>query len=227
MKIGLFGGTFNPIHLGHIKAVFNIYKQFSLDCVYFIPLSIPPHKNLEGVVDSQARFDMIKSAILDYENFFVSDVEIKRKGLSYTIDTIEFFKAKFIENNRFFFLLGLDAFLEIDTWKLWHKIFKRCSLIIMQRNCEFLTKEDGQHKIVKNYIKNCLARENNIFGKYSYQKDRKCFIHDEMQTIYLSGIKKIDISSTEIREKISSNEDISKMVPLQVERYIKIKGLYR
>jgi len=231
MRIGLFGGTFNPIHLGHVQVVLEILEQYKLDYIYFIPSATPPHKNPDNVVDTKARLSMVKLAVSENKNLLVSDIEIKRQGLSYTIDTIEFFiqffKDNHLINTKIFFLLGIDAFLEIDTWKSWSKLFMLCSFIIMPRSGKWMEKDVQYKTKVENYLNNTLFNKTKPYNKYRYQNREKCFIHKEMQTIYLSDTKLVNISSTKIRQLIKNNGKTSQMLPLKVEQYIKNTGLYK
>jgi len=133
MRIGLFGGTFNPIHLGHIQVVHEVQEGFALERIILIPSALPPHKEPGGVADARDRMEMIRLAIADYQNFTVSDVELKRSGPSYTIDTVRHFKAALPEDYALYLILGLDAFLEIDTWKSYTDLFLMVPFIVMAR----------------------------------------------------------------------------------------------
>ena len=137
MHVGLFGGTFNPIHNGHLKAIEEVLKGFSLDKSYLIPSAIPPHKEQRNLVDAKDRMEMIRLAVATcpalMESVTVSDVELKRKGPSYTIDTVCHFKSILPKDSRLYLILGLDAFLEIDTWKSYTNLFMLTSFIVIPR----------------------------------------------------------------------------------------------
>ncbi|MEI9477177.1 MAG: nicotinate-nucleotide adenylyltransferase [Deltaproteobacteria bacterium] len=130
-RIGLFGGTFNPIHLGHLRGAEDIRESFGLDRVVFLPAAIPPHKLRDDVIEPRPRLEMVKLATLANPFFSVSDVEIERSGKSYSIDTLRYFRER--QPDSFFFILGMDAFVEIETWKEYQKLFSLCNFIVMAR----------------------------------------------------------------------------------------------
>ena len=116
MKIGILGGTFNPIHLGHLHLALEVRSKMGLDEILFIPAGIPPHKIDEDLASPADRFKMVEMAISDYPFFKISDFEIKRAEKSYSIDTVRALKKNH-PSNEFFFIIGLDAFMEIESWK--------------------------------------------------------------------------------------------------------------
>ncbi len=132
-RIGIFGGTFNPIHMGHLRTVWEVHCGFGLDETILIPSAAPPHKPAEGVIDAGDRLEMVRLAISGYDEFTVSDVELKRPGPSYTIDTVRHFKSVYPEDADFHLIIGLDAILEIDTWKSYRDIFRLIPFIVMMR----------------------------------------------------------------------------------------------
>ncbi|HOJ43890.1 MAG TPA: nicotinate (nicotinamide) nucleotide adenylyltransferase, partial [Syntrophorhabdaceae bacterium] len=113
MKIGLFGGTFDPIHIGHLRAAEEIREMYFLDVIYFIPVYIPPHKREKKIADYEDRVSMIRLSIKGNRFMKLSDIEIKRGGVSYSYDTIRYFEDKFKD---IYFIIGVDAFSEINTW---------------------------------------------------------------------------------------------------------------
>lgn len=117
MKIGLLGGTFNPIHNGHLALAETGLNDLALDKVIFIPAYIPPHKDVKERVTAEARLEMVKLAIGDNPGFELSDIEIEKKGLSYSIGTVEFFKEKYGRKARLFFLVGADSAAGLEAWK--------------------------------------------------------------------------------------------------------------
>jgi len=137
-RIGLFGGTFNPIHLGHIQVIQEVKKGFGLDKILLNYLSVnsTPPKNRNGLVDAGDRIEMIRLSFSTHPDFSVSDVELKRSGPSYTIDTVRHFKSILPEDTELVLILGLDAFLEIDTWKSYKDLFLLIPFIVMSRGTE-------------------------------------------------------------------------------------------
>jgi nicotinate-nucleotide adenylyltransferase len=131
-NIGIFGGTFNPPHIGHLSLAREAVKEFKLDKVFFIPAYIPPHKEPRNVIDAEHRLQMVKLLINGDKEFEVSDFEINKKNVSYTIDTIRYFKEKF-PNTKIHFLIGSDAFFHIDTWKDSGQILSSMDFIVFPR----------------------------------------------------------------------------------------------
>lgn len=131
-RIGLFGGTFNPIHCGHVKAAESVQNMFSFDRILFIPSYLPPHKESGDVASAAHRLKMVELALASFDRFFPSSVEIDARGTSYSILTLNKIKEMFPQTEAFF-LLGIDAFLEIETWKDYEDVLKQCSFVVMNR----------------------------------------------------------------------------------------------
>ncbi len=132
MRIGLFGGSFNPVHIGHLRAAEEIRGLCSLEKVIFIPTHIAPHKPVRTLASPQHRLTMLELAIQDNRHFLVSDAELKRPGRSYSVETLRYFRAAFPEADPFF-IMGMDAFAEIDTWKNYRDLFPLCNFVVMTR----------------------------------------------------------------------------------------------
>ncbi|HIJ56508.1 MAG TPA: nicotinate (nicotinamide) nucleotide adenylyltransferase [Deltaproteobacteria bacterium] len=220
MRIGLFGGTFNPIHYGHLRASLEVKEEFGLDKIYLIPSAIPPHKSPRGVVDAKDRFHMIQLAISDQSDFIVSDVELDRPGPSYSIDTVHHFQKILPKDPRFYLILGTDAFYEIDTWKAYKDFFDLVPMIIMLRPGDRFSMAPKRHSYFETFLKTKISE------KYSYSEDLSCFIHPEKQSIFIAYITSLDISSTHIRDLIGRGKSIRYLVPDSVADYIVTKGLY-
>jgi nicotinate-nucleotide adenylyltransferase len=133
IKIGLFGGTFDPIHMGHLIAAEEVCRILKLDKIIFIPTGIPPHKNYKYLTPIKHRFAMVKLAIKGNPKFLISDYEVRKKGKSYSIDTVRYFKEKLGKNVKIYFIIGSDIIPELHTWKEIKKLLKLCSFIIMTR----------------------------------------------------------------------------------------------
>lgn len=145
MKIGIFGGTFDPIHRGHLQLAQNARAQFSLDQVIFVPAYQPPHKQaLLSLTPAQDRYEMVRLAIEGESFFKISDCELKRKGVSYTFDTISEFEKKY-PHGTFFLILGKDAFEGIDTWHRAAELKKKVRFLVAKRgNCEVRVPEGAR-----------------------------------------------------------------------------------
>ncbi len=131
-RIGILGGTFNPIHVGHLKAAEDVQRKFLLIKILFIPSYIPPHKESSDIASPCHRMKMVELALTPYPQFIPSALEIETKGKSYSIFTLQ--KVKKLYPEAFiFFILGIDAFLEIDTWKDYQKVLEQCFFIVISR----------------------------------------------------------------------------------------------
>lgn len=131
-KIGLFGGTFDPVHLGHLLMARAAMEQMGLDKVIFIPSCVPPHKKTPTLFTAQDRINMIRKAIVGIPEFEVSDFEIKKGGKSYSVDTAQYFSEVF-SGARLFFIVGGDAIQQLDTWKDIDTLKKLCSFVSVNR----------------------------------------------------------------------------------------------
>jgi nicotinate-nucleotide adenylyltransferase len=214
--IGLFGGTFNPIHSGHVQVIQEVKKGFALDRIFIIPSALPPHKGTDGLADAGDRMEMIRLSFLSHPDFTVSDVELKRSGPSYTVDTIRHFKSILPEDTKLFLILGLDAFLETVTWKSYQDIFQRIPLIVMTRGVA----GQGGRKTVGDYLKS------RISAGYGLSASRPSYVHEIKQPVFVFNVTPIDISSTRIRRLVKNGSSIKSLVPESVEAFIKSKGLY-
>lgn len=213
-RIGLFGGTFNPIHLGHLRSAEEIYESFNLDKVIFIPAADPPHKKKEEIIPARWRAHMVKIAIRDNPHFALSRAELNRPGKSYAVETIAYFRRRFGGKTLLYFILGLDAFLEISTWKNYRTLFELCNFIIMTRP-GFEKKFSPKHLPVE------------LVNSFCYDKFEKAFIHISGFALYPREITGMDISSTKIRERIEKGQSIKYLLPAKVEEFIYRHRLYQ
>lgn len=213
-KTGLLGGTFNPIHCGHIQAAKIAAGRFKLDKILFIPAYIPPHKEKGPVAEAEHRWEMVKYAAAPYPRFIPSSIEMEAEGPSYSINTIREVKRVY-PGVQLYFILGVDAFLEIDTWKDHRSVLESCRFIVISRPGYDLLKAfgilGGRYKEKMTYIE---------------EKDKIDLKMLERYHIYLFKMNSLDVSSSEIRQRIKQGRSIKGMVPLEVEKYIKEKDLY-
>lgn len=214
MKIGLFGGTFDPIHWGHLRSAEEVKEAFRLDRVLFVPASEPPHKKRKPGTSGQNRLELVRLAIANNPSFGLSSVELSRPGKSYTIDTLRYFRRTQSPGNSLYFILGLDAFREIGSWKDFREIFSLCHLIVTSRpGCEASMSLDGMPVAVRKL--------------FCYDFRKKVYRHESGSLIYFFKLTDIDISASEIRRLLKEGKSIRYLVPPAVERCIKKRGLYR
>ena len=133
MRIGIFGGTFNPIHIGHLIAARRAQEKLRLDKVIFVPSYLPPHKSSKNVVDAKHRFNMVSLAVEEDEDFVVEDFEVKRKQRSYSIETVNFLKERYPENTKLYFLIGEDILATLSRWKCIEELLAKVTFAAIYR----------------------------------------------------------------------------------------------
>jgi len=210
VKIGILGGTFNPIHFGHLRAAEEVRERLNLERVMFIPCGIPPHRPMDELVPFPHRYQMVKLAIADNPFFYVSKMEGNRDGKSYTVDTLKLLLQKETDA-EFYFILGLDAFLGIDTWKSPQTLFELAHFVVLPRKT--LSKEQIM-PILDNFFSDVKTEEDSFFlpsGKI----------------IYYCPITLLNISASQIRRLVRENKSIRYLVPEVVAEYIQRFGFYR
>ncbi|MFC2160674.1 nicotinate-nucleotide adenylyltransferase [Acidobacteriota bacterium] len=214
-KIGLLGGTFNPIHSGHIRAAEVIQKLFALDKVLFIPSFIPPHKESEQIVSPDHRFKMVELAVENNSYFSASPLEIEEKGTSYSILTLQKVR-KIYPKACFFFILGIDAFLEIDTWKSHERVLDQCKFVVISRRGYNLA--DAKNVLNKKYASGMC--ELSVTKKGRENIDLSC-------EIFLVSFDALAVASTDVRNRLRKNLPITQLVPKPVADYIFKNNLYQ
>ena len=199
IRVGIYGGTFAPIHNGHINAARLFMEQMRLDYLFIIPAAIPPHKQVDASDDPMHRLNMCALAFGDMDGVVVSDMEIRRGGKSYTVDTLRELSAK---GRRLLLLCGTDMVLSFDSWYRYREILELCYPVYIRRESDKLLDAMIVNKLTKYY-----EESGKMFRK---------IVGEPME-----------LSSTAIREKVKHGEDISSLVPKSVAEYIRLHGLYR
>lgn len=199
-RIGISGGTFNPIHIGHLIIAEMVRDRFGLDKVLFIPSGMPPHKNLGSVLCAEKRFDMVRRAVANNPHFIESRIEIDRGGYTYTVDTLKKLREIYGNDTSLYYIIGADVLNDLLTWKSFEEVFKICEFIAVLRPGNDVQAFNKQME----YLKNAYSA-------------RIHFIETPL----------IEISSTEIRERIKEGRSIKYLVPESVEEYIESNGLYK
>ena len=215
-KIGILGGTFNPIHYGHLAAGEEIRDRLKLDRVLFIPSYLPPHKHEEDMPSAVQRLEMVRLAISDNPHFKPSDLEIRRGGRSYTIDTIEELRLAH-PGAELYFITGLDSFLEIRAWNRWEELLALCSFVVISRPGYRFT------DLMKlDFLKSAA----NELDRLDRGDLTQAVVRYGPFTIYLDMIPHYDISSTDIRGRAKASVTIKYLLPGPVETYIIKNKLY-
>ena len=200
MKLGIMGGTFDPVHVGHLLIAANAYHTLGLDRVLFVPAGRPWLRGNAKISEAHHRLRMVELAIDGNPAFSASAVEIDRPGPTYTVDTLESLKDEYGEDAEFFFIIGTDALVNLDRWRSPARLFELCTLAIFGRN-------DGEDSLALSY------RLTHQFPQI-------------VDAVVWMGRSLTSISSTDIRRRIASDEPVRYMVPGSVEQYIREHGLY-
>jgi nicotinate (nicotinamide) nucleotide adenylyltransferase len=196
--IGIIGGTFNPIHYGHLLMCEQIREEFGLEKVLFIPSKIPPHKMSQEIAATEHRLEMVRLAIQDNPYFELSDVEMKMPGPSYTVETLRVLMKEY-GRNRLYFIIGADSLVQLTTWMRFDEILGMVDLIVARR-------PDTDNNLLEQEVRRMTSEYN--------------------ARIHVSEAVALDFSSTRIRNRVRKGLSIKYMVPDCVEKYILEHGLY-
>ena len=206
--IGVFGGTFDPIHYGHLRSAFEILQALRFDEVRFIPCGDPPHRG-NTVADAGLRYRMVSAAIAGQDGFVSDDRELRRKGLSYSIDTLNSLREEFPDRSLGL-IVGMDAFLGLPKWHRWDEILNVAHIIVAHRPgwkapdrgpLGSLIAEHGTHQVDDLHQATC--------GR-----------------IHIHAVTQLEIASTEIRELVAAGRDPRFLMPDAVRDVIKETGIY-
>ena len=214
MGIGIVGGTFNPVHFGHLRAAEEVAEFLQLGQVIFIPAAIPPHKSAEGVVSFDHRWRMLELAVSGNPRFVLSDLEHQRPGKSYSVETLTQLSSRYGRDEQLYFVLGLDVFLELPTWKSYRQLFNLCHFVIVSRPGFAPESLD-------------IMLKTKIDGSYSFDSKVQGYVHSNQYSVYYREITLLDISSSNIRDLLASGCSVRYLLPDKVEDYIRRQGLYR
>lgn len=208
---GIFGGTFDPIHCGHLYLANLLIKKINLSKIIFIPNHIPPHRPQPNA-SAEQRLNMIQLAITNNPLFTVDDLELKRAAPSYTIETLKALRRQFSAEQPLAFIIGRDALLNLSSWYQWQSLTDYCHLIICQR--------PGYHQAIND------PDLNHWFTQH--HTDNLQLLHQQPHgCIYLADTPLLAISATEIRQRFSNRLTCSDLLPETVQSYINQHHLYR
>ena len=212
MRVGLFGGSFNPIHFGHLRAAEEDREALGLDLVYFIPAASPPHKTEGDLAPAEHRLQMVRLATKGNRHFMASDVEIRRTGRSYTVETVRYFLATLRQPATLYLLMGADQFAELETWREPDELVRLCNIAVH-------TRPHGNEPVPPRISVAALKR----FG-YNQQDDH--YVHSSGQTLSFVETTFFPISATEIRGKIQRGASVNYLMPGDVVDYVNRHALY-
>ena len=214
MKWGLLGGTFDPIHMGHMRCAEEIREMFDLNRIIFIPASRPPHKLDASITSFYHREQMVRLAIEGNPSFSFSDVENQRAGKSYSIETVEYFQNKYLKSIEIFFIVGQDAFQAIQTWKDWQKLLLLCNFTVLTR--------PGYEDMGLSGI-----LPEDFTAQFVYDDAEEGYRGPSGHMIYFRKVTFLDISSSDIRARVRQGKSITYLTPESVRHYIKKNNLYQ
>jgi nicotinate-nucleotide adenylyltransferase len=217
-RLGLFGGTFDPVHNGHLAVAGRVQEAFGLDNLWFIPAPVPPHK--PGHIDNRDissfadRAAMLELALDDHKGFTLSCLENELPTPSYTVDTLQEIRKRLGLEVQLYFIIGVDAFVEIDTWKDYLQLPALANFVVISRPAYQL---DRVYEIISRcYTNYCHEPQSSVWEPQGQGKK-----------IHLLAMEPVVISSTEIRRRIAEGQAIDNYVPAPVAAYIREHGLYR
>lgn len=212
MRLGILGGAFDPIHYGHLRASEEVYESLSLDGVLLIPTASPPHKTDRSVTRFEHRLQMAELAIHGLSHFAVSDIEKSIPGHSYSIETLRRLQGLYGPKAQFYFMVGLDAFSELPTWKEYKSLLSYTNLVVVSRT-----------GYTQSELETILTKH---FPNYTYNDSHMEYSLSGQLSVYYRKTTCLDISSTFIRRAVCTGRSIRFLVPLLVEEYIHRMKLY-
>lgn len=198
-RLGIMGGTFDPVHIGHLVIAEAAREKLGLQEVIFIPTGTPPHKSFRSVTDGRHRLEMVKRAIKDNPYFAVSGIEVSRKGPTYTVDTLKKLREVYGDECNIYLVIGADTVWDLLNWKQYERVFRLCSFAAVARPGYDMLKTIRHIELLERH-----------------------FLAD----IQVVEAPLTDLSSTDIREKIARGESVRYLIPEPVREYIMRNGLY-
>lgn len=220
MRLGLLGGSFNPIHYGHLGITREALTRLSLTRVLFIPAGDPPHKRDGALAPAQDRYEMVRLAIADTPAFALSDIEIRRKGKSYSIDTVRELQAMSGPDAQLFFLIGLDAFLDFPSWREPQALLSCCHFVVLSR--------PGQSFQSLAKLPLLPPLDARALAELDTGKSRRLDVEIPASPgLTLLSLPPCPISASDIRQRVQRGASLANLLPLSVESYILQHRLYQ
>ena len=213
MKWGLLGGTYDPIHFGHLRCAEEIREMFDLNRIIFVPASRPPHKLEADITSFYHREQMVELAIEDNPSFSFSDIEHERGGVSFSVETVESFLGKYLKDLELYFIVGQDAFHAIRTWKDWENLLVLCHFVVM-------TRPGYENRGLDGILPADFA------ARFVYDEAARGYRGPTGQVIYFREVTFLDIAASRIRARVRAGQSIHYLVPDVVRHYIRKNALY-
>ena len=217
-RLGVLGGSFNPVHNGHLAIAQQTRDLLSLNHILFVPTGEPPHKSMGTLASPKDRYEMVRLAIASDPTFGVSDVEITRPGKSYTLDTIRTLRYQYAPTTRLFFLIGLDAFLEFPTWREPATLLTLCSFVVISRpGISF-------RSLVNMTLLPAIPEES--LAALDAGWSSKLEVPLSNQQLICIHLPPIYVSASDIRNRVRQAQSVANLLPASVESYIIQHHLY-
>jgi len=217
LKTGIFGGTFNPVHYGHLRSAEEAREALDLDRIVFVPCFLPPHKGHKDISPPEQRVEMLQIAISGKSDFELSRIEVDRQGPSYSVETFRQLHKLYGEEESLYFIIGADSFVEIASWKDYEELFRLTNFIIVTRPGYMQGLGD---KSPLNLLPVAIQ------SRFCYDPTEKILHHDSGMDIYFLETTGFDIASTQVRKCVAEGKSVTYLLPPEVERYIEEKKLY-
>jgi nicotinate-nucleotide adenylyltransferase len=218
LRLGLLGGTFNPVHYGHLAMARQVRMALDFDRILFIPTGDPPHKSSQDLASARDRYEMVRLAIASESDLAISDIELQRTGKSYTIDTVRHLRQEYGSGTDLFFLIGLDAFLEFPTWREPNALLELCSFVVMNRP------GTSFQDLTRLNLFQTLSRES-LAALDAGQISQLDIPLGDRRLVCLH-LTPSEISASDIRKRVRTGLSVANLLPLTVESYILRHHLY-
>ncbi len=213
MNLGIFGGTFNPIHLAHLRVAEEVREACALDRVLFLPASVPPHKHPGEAVSFAHRCAMVEAAIADHPRFELCSIEGERPGKSYSVDTLALLRERHPQD-QFYFIIGLDSFRDLPLWHDYTRLFTLTHIVVAARPGVF---SGDPRELLPVAMR----------GEFCYDCGAKTLSHRSGTTVVFVEETHLDISSTQIRHLVATGRSTRYLIPPTVADYISAQGFYQ
>lgn len=208
--IGIFGGTFDPVHFGHLRPLLDVQQALGLNEVRLIPSFIPPHRDTPGA-SAEQRLAMLELAAAETPGFVIDRRELQRGGSSYTVDTLQSLRDELGCDEPLCLIMGLDAFVALDSWHQWQRLSELAHIVVMQRPGGLFPKTGAVAELVEQVqALDVVELQQQAAGR-----------------VYFQSVTQLDISATAIRELVAHDQDIRFLLPDSVRHYIETHGLYK
>jgi nicotinate-nucleotide adenylyltransferase len=224
MRIGIMGGTFDPIHLGHLRAAEEIYWAFGMDRIIFVPAARPPHKEEAVVASALHRYEMVSLATVFTPYFTVSPIELQREGKSYSVETVREFQKMTGPDTRLYFVVGVDAFLEMSAWRDAEELLRLTRVIVTARPGWRLDEVEG---LLTPEQRRLLGQPSFRYLKVGEIDAAQVEKSPAPRQVLLVEVVSLDIASREIRQLVEAGRSIRHLVPDTVAAYMAKNRLYQ